>query len=132
MKKIAFNCPSCTAQHEVSLKNISGGMIEALIRLCKLYNANPGQWVDVKSHGISENDCRKLALWALVHTAPPTGRKKTSGLWMPTQQGWNFASNQLPIPKTAFTIQDQVVGYDAGAALVKDCIKPEKFDQLWA
>jgi hypothetical protein len=132
MKKMLFRCPSCSVEHTVEVRNLARGMCETLIKICKIQQKDPNSWVDLKAHSLSENDCEKLVLWNLAQTAPPSGRKKKSGLWVATQQGYNFASGALEIPKAVNLIQSQIIGYDDAMVSVKKMVPPESYDALWA
>lgn len=131
MKNLSFRCPNCTVEHTIVFKNVARGMVENLIKLCRIHSKAPGQWVNVKDTEISENDCSKLFLWGLVQTAPPIGKKKKSGLWVPTQQGWDFATNQLAIPKSVRTVQGAIIGYDDALVQAQPMLG-SKYDHLWA
>lgn len=124
-------CPSCTTTHAVETKNLTRGAILTLIKLCRLNKKTPDVWIDIKAEGLSPSDSDRLLLWGLVIAAPATGRKKKSGLMVPTPQGWSFAGSDLPVPNSVYLINKQVVGYADKLIRAREMLQTD-YDKHWA
>lgn len=131
MKKIGITCSNCQAPHEVIVKNFSGGMARTLVRLCRRYELAAG-WIDAKQMSLSPGDLDKLSLWGLVNQAPAQGRKKKSGLWAPTTNGWNFAKGLTTVVSAVTTENGVPVGYINDLINIGHTIKTEELQRIWS
>jgi hypothetical protein len=129
MKKLVYNC-QCGQPHNAVVKNFSGGMARTLITLCRRYQQT-NTWVDAKQVGMSPGDLEKLVLWGFAQQQPPQGRKKKSGIWMPTQNGYNFANGQTFAMQAIIVENGAGVGYVDKSIGVQHIIKQEELTKLW-
>ena len=92
-------CPTCGQLAKEYKRKLYSSMALALIYLCKIYRQK-NDWVHVNDvtkktlrHNVSlGGDMAKLEHWRLIHQKLNADTKKrTSGLWKPTEEGIAFA-----------------------------------------
>lgn len=132
MKKITTVCRTCQASHTLEVKNFSGGMARTLITLCRRYEQVNGSLIDAKQAGLSPGDLTKLSLWGFVQQAEAQGRKKKSGLWSPTTNGWNFAKGQTFTVKALLTEDGAPTGGVDTQVGIQHLIKTDELARIWS
>jgi len=100
------DCPCCTQFVKIYRRPLNAQMTRWLIGLVRVHSRT-GDWVHVDEIGASLGlgkhahpaDFAKLRYWGLIVQQPnddPT--KRTSGCWMPTQNGRAFVYGRLTVP----------------------------------
>lgn len=117
-------CPCCDRWGRVYKRNINETMARSLIWLCGAPAENG--WVNVPAHAprwlIRTNQLPTLRYWDLVQRASAMGSdKKHPGLWRPTQLGRVFARDEVSMPKTVYTYNDQREKYGDEVIRISEC-----------
>ena len=125
------HCPVCERWGKVYSRAINSTMAHSLIWLCSA-PANEDGWVDVPNHApravIRSNQLPTLAWWDLVERLEnKDSKQKHSGMWRPTQKGFDFVHKGIQVPKTVYTYNNNVEAFGVVQIKIEDCFK-EQFD----
>jgi hypothetical protein len=139
-KEAGVVCPCCKSLVSTYNRYVYVANALWLIVLVKLYltesrfyhvgELNPilvGHWPNVPFGG---GDHSKLRYWGLIKEMPKDERdrsKRTSGHWMPTQDGIEFALGRLAVPKKAVEFRGQCLRLEGDPITINDALK-KKFD----
>jgi hypothetical protein len=89
-------CPCCDQTVKFYHRKLNSGMAATLIWLCQEWQKTQG-WVNVpvtaKRFTLRAKDYSVMHFWELILNKPNDDdpRRRTSGLWIPTDRGWDFA-----------------------------------------
>ena len=122
-------CPCCGQHAKRYKRKIHSGMARWLIWLVREYAASGGQWVDIKRSPQRGGDYAKLGHWGLIEQAPPDTTHNRSGMWRPTQKGFDFAHNVIRVPAYVLMYNGQIDGWAPSTVSIRDALG-EKFDYL--
>jgi hypothetical protein len=124
------HCPVCQRWGKVYVRNINQTMARSLIWLCRTWLANqPKEWVDVPNTAprsvIRTNQLPTLAWWGLVERCQRNDNNKTkySGLWRPTQKGWDFFNGTVKVPHKVYTYNNMVQKYGGNDVFIHECFE---------
>ena len=108
-------CPCCGQFAKRYRRSIHAQMAAWLICLVRVWEREQ-DWVDVKTLPARGGDYGKLVLWGLARLRPNPNdpSKRTSGLWLPTTTGVEFAHRRLRISKYVY-VYNGAVDTRAGA-----------------
>ena len=121
------HCPTCGRWGKVYSRTINMTMARSLIWLCRQSAADPQAWIDVPNTAprsvIRTNQLPTLAWWKLVERCPKNDVNKTkySGLWRPTQRGWDFYRGRISVPRVVFTYNNAIQKYGDDEILIHQC-----------
>ena len=107
-------CPCCGRTVKRYRRALNAGMAHFLVLLCKAYLKNhPRVWVDIKALPVRGGDYAKLLHWGMVKQyVNDDPEKRSSGLWMPTARGLEFARGDSEEPSHVFLLDNTVVGFE--------------------
>jgi hypothetical protein len=118
------NCPCCDRWGRIYPRTINETMARSLIWLCEAPTENG--WVNVPTHAprwlVRSNQLPTLRYWDLVERAGSKSvDKKYPGLWRPTELGRVFARDEVSMPKTVYTYNNQREKYGDEVIRISDC-----------
>lgn len=122
-------CPVCDRWGKVYGRHLNMTMARSLIWLCQEALKDPDAWVDVPNTAprsiVRTNQLPTLAWWGLVERCHKNDVNKTkySGLWKPTQKGWQFYRGEINIPHKVYTYNNTVEGFSDNLVFIKDCFE---------
>lgn len=130
------HCPTCHRWGKIYSRILNKTMAKSLIWLCQEKSRTQKDWVDVPNTAprfvIRSNQLPILATWKLVERCPKSGvdpkqfktnRAKFSGLWRPTQKGWDFYYDKIKVKQRAFTYNNVVLKYGNNEVSLTDCFE---------
>jgi len=127
-EKDGGHCPVCDRWGKVYARILNKTMVKSLIWLCKEQQRTKYKWIDVPNTGprfvIRSNQLPVLKSWGLVERCPKDaaeGGAKYSGLWRPTNKGWDFYHGNIKVPKKAFAYNDEIEGYSEEIVSIHEC-----------
>ena len=105
-------CPLCDRLSKIYKRSISKNMCDFLISLIK-GTQDPAicrnGWIHHKNTTYDSRDYPWVAQWGLAETQFDEEKKKrTSGMWRPTELGIKFAKGEIKVPKYIFTYNGKV------------------------
>lgn len=131
-RKEGTTCPCCNQHVREYRRKLNSTMARGLIWLVSEYMRTQ-DWVHVNSTGPdwlikAGGTLQTLHHWGLiirkVNTDP---KKRTSGYWMPTVDGINFARNKITVPGAVFLYNNEVQGFEDTKISILDALG-EHFD----
>ena len=120
-------CPVCARWGKIYGRSLNETMARSLIWLVATPLVNG--WVDVPVKAprwlVRSNQLPTLKWWGLVerHPSDSDSKVKHSGLWRPTDLGYEFASARKRVPKKVFTYNDEVEGHSTETVSIDQCFK---------
>lgn len=120
-------CPVCARWGKIYGRSLNETMARSLIWLVATPLVNG--WVDVPVKAprwlVRSNQLPTLKWWGLVerHPSDSDSKIKHSGLWRPTDLGYEFASARKRVPKKVFTYNDEVEGHSTETVSIDQCFK---------
>ena len=121
------HCPCCDRWGKIYPRHFNNTMARSLMWLAK-----QNDWCDVPNMApreiVRSNQLPTTRWWGLCErqTSDDSGSKH-SGWWRVTDKGYSFACGITTIPKTAYTYNGDVLGFDDDLIHIKDTFKT-KFD----
>ena len=126
-EKDGGHCPVCDRWGKVYPRILNKTMVKSLIWLCQEQMRTKYDWIDVPNTGprfiIRSNQLPVLTSWGLVERKLKNEAKgaKYSGLWRPTNKGWDFYHGTIKVPKKAFAYNNEVEGYSKELVRIDEC-----------
>lgn len=120
-------CPVCARWGKIYGRSLNETMARSLIWLVSAPLENG--WVNVPAKAprwlVRSNQLPTLKWWGLVerHPSDKKSKIKHSGLWRPTDLGYEFASSRKRVPKKVFTYNDEVEGHSTETVSIDQCFK---------
>ncbi len=118
-------CPVCARWGKIYGRSLNETMARSLIWLVSTPLENG--WVDVPLKGprwlVRSNQLPTLKWWGLVERCPADEKSKIkhSGLWRPTDLGYDFVRSAVRVPKKVFTYNDQVEAHSTETVSIDQC-----------
>lgn len=117
-----LKCPCCDQYAKVYRRTINSTMARWLIWLVKEYHVSK-DWVDVRTSPVRGGDYAKLGYWGLTENRTNDDEKKrTSGLWIPTQSGRSFVRNQVTVPRYASVYDGHPIDFSVEQISIIDAL----------
>ena len=131
-------CCVCSRWGKINPRTINSTMAKSFIWLCKEKLKTPNdKWVDVQRKApksvLRTSQLAAMKYWGLVQRPVleteynELHHVKHTGLWRPTQRGWDFYYGTIAVPKKVFIYNDRVVKESDELTLLKDCFE-NRFD----
>lgn len=124
------HCPVCDRWGIVYARILNRTMVKCLIWLCQEQMRTGNKWVDVPNTAprfvVRSNQLSVLKSWDLVERCPKDdkeGGARYSGLWRPTQKGYDFYDRKIKVPKKAFAYNDEIQGFGKEEVYIDQCFK---------
>lgn len=119
------HCPVCDRWGRIYPRGINKTMAHSLLWLCSAKKNEDG-WVDVPTDGpkwlLRSNQLPTLRWWDLVESCENDDpKKKSSGMWRPTQKGIDFAMGKILVNKKVFTYKGEVEGKSDEMTSIEEC-----------
>lgn len=127
-----MQCPHCGHTSRTYRRPITSSMARWLIALVRRYEKEP-RWYSVGEPwslliGSGTGDTAKLLYWGLIKSAQNDNpKKRTSGLWQPTREGFAFVYNALRVPSHALIRDGNLIGLVGHEVSIAVCLG-NKFD----
>lgn len=124
------HCPCCDRWGKIYARTLNKTMAKSLVWLAN--KSSDGRWIDVPNEAprwlVRSNQLPTLRWWNLVERMnnEDDETKKHSGYWRVTSRGFQFAANQIKVPKKVFTYNAEPVSYGDELVSIKQCV--DKFD----
>ena len=125
------HCPVCARWGRIYGRAINETMARSLIWLVSAPMDNG--WVNIPATAprwlVRSNQLPTLKWWGLVERCPneKDSKVKHSGLWRPTDLGYDFVNTGARVPKKVFTYNDQVEAHSTESVAIYQCFK-QQFD----
>lgn len=109
-------CPCCRQYVKLYGRKLNTTMARGLLWLCQKSGPD-GSWVDVPKFGprwlvTKGGTLATLAHWDLIESQENEDKKKrTSGLWRPTKEGWDFAHGKRVAPTHVFLYNNRPIAF---------------------
>lgn len=106
-------CPCCEQFCKLYKRKLNSAMAAWLVWLVVEYEKSPG-WIDIRTSPVRGGDYAKLLHWNLVLQRPKDKSdrvRRTSGHWMPTPTGIEFAHGRGWVPSHVFLYNNKREGY---------------------
>lgn len=107
-----LKCPACCQHVQAYWRTINAGMAVSAVRMLRLHNQAPGQFIHVPSEiGRRSAEEGKLAFWGLVEeeaTLRADGGR--AGYWRLTKKGVEWARGDIKVPRYAVVYNGQIDG----------------------
>jgi hypothetical protein len=123
-------CPCCGQLAKMYARPITPAMGAWLVSLVCAAANRRGKWLHVKHSLLRQTrggDYAKLLYWELIKKRPPSGKKKRSGFWQPTEKGIDFVNGRVLVPRKALIYDEVHVGFMGGSVSIEDVLS-EHFD----
>jgi hypothetical protein len=115
-------CPCCGQHAKVYKRKLNTEMAVWLIWLAKQFTIQP-DWVDVKETRLRGGDYGKLVHWGLaVQCTNENPKKRTSGLWKPTELGLQFARGAISVPSHVYLYNNEVKGFSDTSTTIREAL----------
>jgi len=129
------NCPCCGQHAKIYKRRLNSGMVASLIWLVLKYEET-GDWVEPQKtaprYVLANREMGKLLHWSLVDIKENDDTsRRTSGLWMPTPLGVDFAKNNVFISTYVYLYTNDVVGFSQITTNAREALgKKFNYDEL--
>jgi hypothetical protein len=124
------HCPVCERWGMVYARTLNRTMVKSLIWLCQEYVRKGSAWIDVPNTAprfvIRSNQLPVLTSWGLVERCPKDSKEggaKHSGLWRPTEKGYQFYDRKIKVPKKAIAYNNKIEGFSKEEVYIDECFK---------
>ena len=126
-------CPCCEQYVKEYKRTLSANMcnfLQSLVVKSAMDQANGGDgWVHFKDCAYGSHDYPYVRDWLLAERAPSTStKKKSSGMYRPTQLGVDFVFGRAQVPKYIYTYNGKRTGEDNTEMISFKSVKIEHFD----
>jgi hypothetical protein len=128
-KKLGGYCPCCDRWGKIYRVKISETMARSLLWMAKNHGTD---WVDMPAKAprwiTRSNSFGKLRYWGLLAPMPidshiEDGQElKSSGYWMVTQSGLQFAKGMARVPQYVYVYDNTIEGTSDKDIVLSDCI----------
>lgn len=124
---LGIKCPCCMQTVKLYSVPFSSNMAMFLISLVKLYE-KLGRPIHYKECKFGSRNYPFLSKWGLMTTEKAEGTKKrTNGLWIPTQKGIDFVHNKSTVQVKAKIYNNTFYGFEGKEINIIEALK-RKFD----
>jgi hypothetical protein len=126
-------CPCCNRYCKIYKRSITNRMAQWLIWLVKVSKNNEWtNWRDAPKKVVHGGDYGKMFHWGLIEHAPNANpKKKSSGVWRPTDKGIRFVYRQVTVPKKISLLFNEVIGLSEEKIDIVDALGNEfDYNQL--
>lgn len=128
-RKEGVVCPCCNQKAKVWKKSIVSTSVADLIMLVRLFDGEHALHKEDFTLTPKDRNFSQLVFWKLVY--PEISNSKTSmrkaGMWVPTQEAYDFVTKVSKIPKYIQTYNNEFLGYDGEEIDVVEALNG-KFD----
>lgn len=125
--KIGVKCPCCNQTVKLYPTPLGSNMAMFLISLVKNYEIHKRP-IHYKECKFGSRNYPHLSKWGLMETSKsPTTDKRTSGFWIPTQLGIDFAQNKIRVKAKAKIYNNKFYGFYGEDITIIDALK-KKFN----
>lgn len=112
-------CPCCGRLAKAYRRKLNSGMAKSLIWLVGEYRRTH-DWVDIQKvaprYVLASREIGKLLHWEFVELKPndddETGKRKTSGMWRPTELGIKFVFRELRVPSHVRLYDNVIIRFE--------------------
>jgi hypothetical protein len=116
-------CPCCLRKGHYWKKAMVSTAARDLIRLVELFEKAGGAPVHIDEFTQQRSNFYELAKWDFVARAPNDDPKKvSSGFWLPTQSGIDFAENRAQVDKYIITYDNILIGTEGPKVSIVDVL----------
>jgi len=128
-------CPCCGRNGQVIRRTVHSSMAASLVWLVGVFRRT-GDWVYIPDEAprwlINTREWGRMRYWGLVEPRPNIdNRKRTSGVWRPTQLGMDFSDGFVRIPKYVYIFDDTIIERSGDMIHVKDALgKKFSYEEL--
>ncbi len=121
-------CPCCGQLVRKWNKPLIGTAVADLIRLVRIYE-DKGEPIHISSFTAQRSNFYTLSYWGLIEKGEieVDAKKRSSGYWVPTQQGIDFVHRKKRVLSIAETYNNILVGFSGKGVDVKEALG-KKFD----
>lgn len=122
-------CPCCGQVVKLYKRKLYDKQVDWLIWLVGEHFRTK-DWVSVSDYPSRGGDYSKLVFWNLVELKPKdvtARRKRTSGLWRPTQTGVDFVRGRVRVPAHVLVLNNKPFQFSEETVSVVD-VAGESFD----
>ena len=123
-------CPVCNRWGMLYARMLNETMAMSLIWLCQEHTRTGDTWIDVPNTAprlvIRSNQLPVLTSWGFVVRRakdPADGGAKYSGLWRPTEKGYQFYHGKIKVPQRAFAYNNKVEAFGGKEVYIHECFK---------
>ena len=132
-KDSGVRCPCCDQYVKEYKRTLSANMcnfLQSLVVKSAMDQANGGDgWVHFKECAYGSHDYPYVVDWLLAERSPSTSKKKrSSGLYKPTNLGIDFVFGRATVPKYIYTYNGKRTGEDTSEMINFKSVKIEHFD----
>lgn len=126
-----INCPCCGQLCKIYKRTLRADMASWLMWLIREYYRDP-RWIHVTECKYDYmltmgGDYAKLLHWKMiVQKENDDEKKRTSGLWKPTDRGVSFVTGAISVPKQALIFNAKFIGWSDEQITITDALG-EKF-----
>jgi hypothetical protein len=122
-----YECPCCKQDVQVFKRKLNANMARFLISLTYEHLVR-GDWVHYKKCSYRGRDYPYLPAWGLAETAAnEDSKKRSSGLWRPTEKGIDFVYGRIKVPTHAYIFDNQYLKHTRELIDIRGVLK-EPFD----
>ena len=114
------DCPCCGQYVKVYKRKLNVNMVNFLASLVKTYQYTQ-DWVSYRKCKFRGRDYSYLTCWGLAFTGRDvSGKRRTTGLWKPTQKGIDFVQGTIKVPTHVFLLDNEVQGFSSSLTFLSD------------
>ena len=120
-------CPCCGKHNQIYVRALNAAMVEQLAELARL--AGPRRkWVNMAKKASKKYQKTKqlgtTAHWELVEHRPNDDpKKRTSGVWCPTELALRFLDGEVALPSHIFETSDTTLEFSNRKVYVTDIVE---------
>jgi len=116
-------CPCCGQRVQVYPRKFNANMATFLVSLVMRSKERGWDWVHYSDCQFTGRDYPYVKVWGLAVTASSDdARKRTSGLWKPTDRGVRFVNGDLRLHEYAMIYDNALCGYSKGTIHIWDAL----------
>jgi len=105
----ARKCESCGAKLVEYKHSLSKGLARCLYKIA-LYKGRAVNLNELKFTYNQQSNFQKLRYWGLVAKEDPNNLK--GGKWIITRKGWQFITDEITVPKTAWSFRGDFIRHE--------------------
>jgi hypothetical protein len=124
--KDGANCPCCGRLAKIYRRKLNKTMGAAVAWLVR-QQRTPEDWIDVPKRAprwvIRTNQLGTVAHWGLLEQATEAdGKKRTSGIWRPTNLGRSFVLGKVTVPAWVELLNNEVEAWATEQVSITDVV----------
>lgn len=127
--KSGATCPCCGQNVKAYDRKLTGSQAKGLINLARLY-VRDHKWHHVSDLEVSGNggEFAQLRRWLLIEQqVNEDTKKRTSGMWKPTQKGMDFVYNKITVPSHCETYNNVTMSFSEDQINIRQALG-KRFD----